>query len=600
MAVHYITETGNELDKAITFLAHLPIIGVDTETSGLDPFMNRVLLIQLGNQYEQYVFDVARLGNAIERLRPILENSSTKKILHNAKFDYRFLKVVHGFEMENIFDTMIAEQLLQKGRKLSGFSLLDVAEKYAGQRMNKDAQSSFGDMVFGEKFTAAQIEYAGLDVAHLERIMHAENALLNRDGLTKVRDIEMGVIQATADMELNGMRIDRAKWLEAEAQAKKDRQAALDELDTLIAPFVSCDMFGKPSINYNSTKQLLPVLQKAVNKNISSTAETELKEYYHPIITALLDYRGMEKRITTYGESFLDNIHPKTGLVHSEFKQNDTDTGRYASRDPNLQNIPAKDTHVYREAFIAHDADSLLVDADYSNMELRLLADLSGEPSWLKIFEDGKDMHCEIGSMLFQKPIRLKGTNGKDDPGENLGLRKKAKAINFGVGYGMGPQKLSRELKSDVKEAKELLAKYWATFPRVKSYFDEHVEQTIANRCVRSPYDNRLRWLEGFDFDSKKDLARIKNLSMNFPMQSGNASITKIALTVLRKELKERKIPVKIICSIHDEIILNSHKDYAVESEKLLQKCMLDAAALYVKKAKLKVESTIAPFWKKD
>lgn len=600
MAVNYLTETGDLFEHALAFLGRLPVIGVDTETTGLDPFTNQVLLIQLGNAYEQYVFDVARLGDrAISALKPILENKQTTKILHNAKFDYRFLRAVHGIEMENIFDTMLAEQLLQKGRKLSGFGLVDVAEKYAGARMDKTNQQSFGEMFFGETFSASQIAYAGADVEHLEKIMRNQMALIQRDHLTKVCDIEMNVIQATADMELNGMRIDKQKWLAAEAIAKVEKQKALELLDAALAPFLECDMFGKPNINYNSPKQLLAVLQKAVDKNITSTKETDIKDINHPIIDALLHYRGMEKRITTYGEAFLENVHPKTGLVHTEFNQLDTDTGRYSSSNPNLQNIPAKETSVYRDAFIALSPDSLLVDADYSNMELRLLADLSKEPSWIEIFETGKDMHCEIGSMLFGKTIRQKGTLGPDDPGENPHLRKIAKSINFGVGYGMGPQKLAREVKITMQDAKELLNKYWTSFPKVKAYFDQHVATSITNRCVRSPYDNRLRWLEGFDFDSKRDLARIKNMSMNFPMQSGNASITKIALTSLRNELKARGIPVKIICTIHDEILLDSHKDHTAEAEHILEKCMNDAASLYVKNVKVKVESAVAPYWKK-
>ena len=601
MAVNFIKEYGKGFEDAISMLKTMPIIGVDTETTGLDPFSNRVLLIQIGNQYQQYVFDVARLDKSVELLKPILEDTETIKILHNANFDYRFLKVVHNIEIENIYDSMLAEQMLQKGRKLSGFSLADVAEKYAGQKMDKSHQSTFGEMVFGENFSAEQIEYAGLDVAFLEKIMREQNVFIRRDGLTKVRDIEMNVIQATADMEINGMHIDKKAWMIPEALARVGKAKAIEELDKLAANYLECDMFGKPVINYNSPKQLLKLLQLAVDPKLKKTDEPTIKDIAHPLIYALLEYRGMEKRITTYGEAFLDNINSRTGRIHSEFKQLETDTGRYSSADPNLQNIPSKDddAHLYREAFIAHDDDSLLVDADYSNMELRLLADLSKEQSWLDMFETGKDMHCEIGSMLFGVPIRAKGTLGPDDPGENPKLRKSAKTINFGVGYGMGPMKLAAGLKCSFSEAKELLNKYWTTFPKVKAYFERHVAESIANRCVRSPYDNRLRWLEGYDFDSKKDLARIKNQSMNFPMQSGNASITKLAMTSVRNEIKLKDLPVKLICTIHDEIILNSKKSYAEESEAMLQKCMLDAAEVYVKNVKLKVESSIAPYWKK-
>jgi DNA polymerase-1 len=158
----------------------------------------------------------------------------------------------------------------------------------------------------------------------------------------------------------------------------------------------------------------------------------------------------------------------------------------------------------------------------------------------------------------------------------------------------MGPQKLAREVQVSFVEAKELLRKYWGAFPMIKNFFDELVEKSIQEHCVRSPYDNRLRWFDGFDFDNKGDLASIKNASMNFPMQSGNASITKLAMTALRSELKRTKLKAEPICTIHDEILLNAHKDCAVETEALLQKCMLNAATSYVKNVKVKVESNIA------
>lgn len=553
MPVHHITQTGKDFDEAIAYIKMLSIISVDTETSGLEPFGNNILLVQIGNVYQQYVFDVARLGSGIQQLKPILENPAVVKILHNAKFDYKFLKHVLGIEMKNMFDTYLAEQLLQKGRKLSGFSLEVVAEKYTGVHLDKSIRETFVGLFFGEVFSDQQIEYAALDVKYLEQIMNAQKQLITRDCLTRVAKIEMDAVAVTGDMELNGMRIDRTKWLEAESIAKVERDSALKRLDELLKPYDDkVDMFGNLSINYNSPKQLLTILQKAVDPSLDSTNENVLKEISHPIIYALLDYRGMEKRITTYGESFLENINSHTGRIHTNFTQSKTDTGRYASEDPNIQNIPVKDTSVYRDAFVAFDENSVLVDADYSNMELRLLADLSKEPKWLEIFEKNLDMHCEIGTLLLGKPVRLAETLGPDDPGENLDLRKfMIKPLNFGVSYGMGAKKLSITAKISIQEAKQLLNKYWALFPHIKEFFDNFVAETIANKCIRSPYDNRLRWIEGFDLDAKKDLARIRNMSMNFPMQSGNASITKIALTELKKQLDLLKYDAKIIATIN-------------------------------------------------
>jgi DNA polymerase-1 len=337
--VHFIKTTGKEFDEALTFLKTLKVINVDTETTGIDAIRDKILLIQMGNMYQQYVFDVARLHDSIQLLRPFFESQSITKIMHNAKFDYKFLKRDLGIETENIFDTMLAEQLLQKGRKMSGFGLDVVSEKYTGVLLNKTVRQTFQNMSYGDAISTPQVEYAAGDIKHLAAIMDAQQKLIIRDNLQQVINTEMGVIMATGDMELNGMKIDRTKWLAAEAVAKRERTVALDKLDKMLIPYIENDIFGRPIINYNSPKQLLNVLQTAVDKNITTTREGELKEISHPIIDALLYYRGMEKRVTTYGEAFLKNIHELTGLIHTEFNQAETDTGRYSSKNPKILGV---------------------------------------------------------------------------------------------------------------------------------------------------------------------------------------------------------------------------------------------------------------------
>jgi DNA polymerase I len=333
MSVNLI-KTGEELREAISFFNGIQAIGVDTETSGLSAIDDKIVLLQMGTSHSQYVFDLARLGKAVQLLKPILENPKIIKILHNAKFDYKFLKYNLGIELNNMFDTYLAEQLLQKGRKLSGFSLEVVAEKYASAKLDKSVRETFEGMLYGENISDEQIIYASLDVKYSQQIMIAQKKLLERDGLKKVTDLEMNAIAVTGDMELNGMRIDRTKWLAAESAAKKERDAAMKRLDELLKPYVETDMFGNLAINYNSPKQLLTVLRKAVNPNLESTNENVIKDIAHPVIYALLDYRGFEKQISTYGESFLSWINPTTNRIHTTFDQLNTDTGRYSSKDP--------------------------------------------------------------------------------------------------------------------------------------------------------------------------------------------------------------------------------------------------------------------------
>ncbi len=599
MAVYHLTSEDAEFNRALDLIGRMTIMGIDTETSGLDPFTKRVLLIQIGNEYDQFVFDVAKLGKAIYKLKPYLENPHSIKLLHNADFDYRFLKINFGFELCNIFDTMLAELLLKKGVRNISYGLADVTNKYVNTVLDKTLQKSFIDLVYGESFSREQIEYAAKDVEFLERIFTAQQALLHRDSLDKVTKLEMATIPVTAEMELNGMLLDKEQWKKAETEAIQSREKAIQALNEIVSPFVVPNLFGQPDINYNSPAQLLKLLQTMLPKRqIKTTSEKDLKDINEPVITALLKYRGFEKQISTYGSTFLDYINPMTGKIHSEFKQLHTDTGRFSSDNPNLQNIPAKDTDAYRKAFIAHSENDLLVDADYSNMELRILADLSKEPAWLDIFERGLDMHSAIGSMIFKKPIRQKGTLGPEDPGENLHLRRIAKSLNFGISYGMGPKKLAHEVGIPFSDAKQIIKSFWSSFPLIKNFFAEFVGNALEKEVVRSPYDGRLRWLDGYDYDNPSDIASMRNLCMNFPMQSGNASITKLALVNLHSAIKQTELPFKILLTIHDEIILNSPKDMAKEAEALLTKHMLEAAQAYVKNVTIKVESTIATYWK--
>lgn len=596
--VIYINKLGRQYDQAIDFLKQLPSISVDTETTGTDPLIDRVLLISAGNPYKQFVFDVAALEKNLDPLKAVLNDDTKMFVIHNAKFDYKFLKRNLGIVLENIYDTMLAEMLLQKGRKMQGFGLDDVAEKYLMVKMNKDVRKTFIGLQYGSSFTQEQIRYSGIDIQHLEAIRTQQNLLLKKHKLELVCDIEMKAIPPTGDMELNGMYLSASLWSKAETQAIKDRDVARSELDAFFAPLVGTDIFGHADINYNSPKQLLPAIKKLVGKDASdleSTSEDALKTIDHAAVESLLKYREKEKRISTYGNSFLNNIHPATNRIHSDFSQLYTDTGRYSSSNPNLQNIPAE--AIYRQCFKAWSEEYVIIGCDYSGMELRILADLSQEPSWVACFKRNGDLHAENGSELLGVPIRKKGTNGPNDPGENWELRRPVKSLNFGVGYGMGPQKLARETGMPLDQARKLIKLFWTKFSRIKVYFDNHVETSFAAKCVRSPYDGRLRWLEGFDFDSRKDQARVRNLCMNFPMQAGNATVMKHALYLIRRDLKGKN--AKIICTVHDECLVEAHKDIAQEVYDIVVRDMIAAGERFIKNVPVAVEGHISTHWEK-
>lgn len=353
--MHFINKPGAEFQKALTWLNEEQIYAVDTETTGLDPHSDKVLLIQIGNAAEQWVFDTYRLRSQIQFVLSYLTNETKVKVLHNAAFDYKMLLGHYGIRMNNLRCTMLAEQLLTKGKvntnvdesgKLTktrvSASLAAVAKKYKNVLLDKEERSTFANMSWGDKFTKEQIEYAGLDTAYLINILKDQTKLLQNRGMDNLAKLEFAVISVLGDMSYKGIFLDATKWIPLEEAAIKKKDKFLAELNTHFQDFIDAntteDLFGPKvyQINYNSPKQVLPLLQKATGIALKTTDGKYLEDFKskHPVIEALLLYKQAEKKISTYGRSFLENIHPVTRRIHSNFKQIFADTGRSSSEDP--------------------------------------------------------------------------------------------------------------------------------------------------------------------------------------------------------------------------------------------------------------------------
>ena len=338
MSIKHITNP-RDARNALKELSVCSLIGADTETSGLDPFVDVVTLIQLGTPDVQYVFDLWKLRNSgvLGYLKEILENPDIYKIFHNAQFDYKFLKRCLGILVEPIMDTLVFEQLLLKGKQKSGFTLDKVLKKYLDVEISKAQQTSFSGQPLGTTFTEEQIIYAGLDVRYLVPLAKAQRKLLATKNMLDVAMLECRCVAATSDMELNGMYLDQDRWRVLSKKAEKLRDQKKIDLDAHFIPIVGKNEDGSAAINYNSPVQLKPALSKLLGKQLESTNARILAKLKHPAAKALLEYREQAKLCSTYGENFFDLIRPETGRIHTRFNQiNRTDSGRYSSSDPNL------------------------------------------------------------------------------------------------------------------------------------------------------------------------------------------------------------------------------------------------------------------------
>jgi DNA polymerase I-like protein with 3'-5' exonuclease and polymerase domains len=535
----YITNS-TDLEKAIRFLKTVKLIGLDTETNGLDPHNTQVLLISFGNENRQFVLDVAKLGTHIYKALDILKQDNIVKVLHNAKFDYEMIKTNFDIELKEMRDTLLADHLLSQGKNVKKHSLDVTLEKYMGIKVSKELQTSFQDMNFGDEFSENQIDYSAEDVKHLIPLYKKLYKLLSSRQMTNLANLEFNTIEATAALELNGIYIDKEKWLTLKTIAQKNMNTAKKELNEFFEPHCGKNMFGEPEINYNSPKQLLEKLPLICGVPITSTSEAVLKTIEHGVINKLFEYRKHTKKITTYGEEFLNKyINNVTGRIHSNFWQlGGTDSGRYASSNPNLQNIPREAE--YRAAFSAPDEDYKMIAADFSGQELRLLTHLSQEPNFISCLNKGKDLHSYCASILFNRNYE---TITKEE-------RNAAKSLNFGIIYGMGPKRLADTLKISFEAAKNLLQKYFETFPRIKLLLNEFTENALKNKYALSPLDNRRRDLSTFDFDNGREKNHALNISKNLPFQGAGASVTKRALWKVQNKLNNNN--ALLVNVIHD------------------------------------------------
>jgi len=411
-------------------------------------------------------------------------------------------------------------------------------------------------------------------------------------------------------------------WRLLEEESIEQLNKTKKNLDKLFAPVCNLDLFGTPSVNYDSQEQLLEYLNK-LGIDVPNTEKATLSKIKdNPIIENMLAYRKWTKGVRTYGQKFAEHINPATQRIHSSFQQI-LATGRTASRSPNLQNIiaPREEGDLnYRAPFKAQNPSHRILTADYSGCELRILAHISKDPVLMDTFQSETftnieaDVHAAVATLMYGIPVSKT---------ENPNLRKNTKSINFGLIYGMGAKKLANDLGIPIKEAKALIKLYFKTMPSIEKHLAQASYEAVQlGRSVTvsgrkryynipnlkemmtsyEPTDKELEKAGGNKFMAVKNkhdaiIAHIENCGKNTPCQGGNGDITKLALINLRKDIKENKRPQKMINTVHDEIVFEGPdmEEYAPIAARIME----EAEAYFLTDIPPRVDCIIDKSWSK-
>ena len=564
--------TKGDYGAAIAFISEHEILGLDTEGNSLDPFENELLLVQIGDETHVYVFDYHWYRRLAKEL--FWMDSWRLWLLQNAKYDYKVLKQSLGVVLLNVFDTFLAERILTCGKERRN-SLKELTEKYLQTEMDKTIREAFYTMTietFDQKVTSEMLEYSARDVQVLPLIYRRQKWELQNNELTQLADLEFDVCKVVAEMELRGIYVNVWAWREIIVSCELQKKQVVDEISELLGGKSKATLtfvFEEPAINLNSTKVLKQIFS-SFGITVSSTGDAELAKISHPLAELLRKYRKYEKQLSSFGESFLAMIRHETSRVHPSFQQIGADTGRFSCNKPNLQQIPVNEA--YRKCFCAPQGRKIIA-CDYSQQELRILASLSGDPKFIKFYEDGVDLHTATASMMFNIPM---------EQVEKDKHRKIAKTINFGLAYGQGAKNLGETIGVDEQEATRMIDKYFAQFTYIRDWLEQAAVNAQRNGYLKTLL-NRKRFYEipeKWDRDYRRIMSSIGRKGKNTPIQGIGVDMIKMALVKIHQRLQEQKLDAFLINVVHDEIVVEASERDAVKVGKIVKEAMEEALSL--------------------
>src|SRR5437764_4621263 len=454
-----LVTNAEELQRAVDELSTKHAIGLDTETTDLDPYTARLRLIQLAAPDGAYIVDIEKFesydlkrSEEFASLRRLLAAPRPIKIAHNAKFDAKFIKHNLGVDIGGVFDTLLASQLVSAGDIEQRHGLEAIAGRYLNEAVDKSERLSNWEFELSE----AQLQYEARDAAVLIPLREKLIEKIKSNDLIDCAKLEFECVMPVVDLELTGFYMNKTRWLEQLAIVEERRAELANELQERLGEGVAqASLFGPPraNINLDSQQQVTEAMTRLGIPLPDSTRNWKLQPLaaQYPVVAKLLEYRTMQKALTSYGHNVIEFINPKTGRLHADFRQIGAPTGRFACTNPNIQQVPH--AAEYRRCFMGHPEGRRLIIADYSQIELRILAEFSGDEAFRNAFNSGADLHRVTAAQVF---------NVAEDQ-VTKDQRDFAKRLNFGVVYGIGAQRFSMMTSLGVGEAENDLRRYFST-----------------------------------------------------------------------------------------------------------------------------------------
>jgi DNA polymerase I-like protein with 3'-5' exonuclease and polymerase domains len=583
--------TAEGVSRAVDDLSSRQAVGLDTETTDLDPYLARLRLIQLATPDGVFIIDVNQFtetdlkqSDALAPLRRLLSAPRPIKIAHNAKFDAKFIKHNLGVDLVGLFDTLLASQMVSAGDIEERHGLEAIAGRYLNEAVDKTERLSNWEFELSE----AQLQYAARDAAVLLPLREKLIERIKSLGLIQCAQLEFECVMPVVDLELAGFFMDKQRWLEQLAIVEEKRGEVANELQEMLGEGVAqASLFGPPraNINLDSQQQVTEAMNRLGIPLPDSTRNWKLQPLaaQYPVVAKLLEYRTMQKALTSYGQNMIEFINPRTGRLHADFRQIGAPTGRFACTNPNIQQVP----HAveYRRCFMGHPEGRQLVIADYSQIELRILAEFSADEGFISAFNSGADLHRVTAAQVFNV---LPDQVTKEQ-------RDFAKRLNFGVVYGIGAQRFSMMTGLSVSDAEDVLRRYFATYRKLDAYLRESANRAVSDKEARTASGRLVKF--NYDPADRQQVSMTQRNGKNAPIQGTSADILKRALRLLNDELQTTS--AQIVNIIHDEIVVEVDEGEAEQVARTVERAMCAAGEEYLQTVPVKVESQIACEWTK-